>query len=104
VDTVNYRMRIDPKMHTVRAIPALRIARGDVDVDTTLPERRVVSIRLANTLTPILPVLAWRDEARWHVAGNTGHDGNYGILMQGYPDRSPIPEWRLYTLEAPPLC
>jgi len=100
---VKYRLRIDPKLHTVRATPALRLARGDVDVDSTLPERRVVSIEVSNTFKPVLPVLIWRDPRRWHAAGGTARGGDYGIIMNGDRDQRPE-EWRLYMLEAPPPC
>lgn len=99
-----YRLRIDPNRHTLRATPALQLRREDVDVDSSLPERLVVSIRPSNTFKPVMPLVAWRDERQWRAAGGTGRDGHHGVTMSGYRDRSPIQEWRFYMLEAPPRC
>jgi len=99
-----YRLRVDPRLHTLRATPALRLTRWDVDADSSLPQRRVVSFQPAKTLQPVMPLIVWRDERRWWAAGGTGRNGYYGVIMNEYRDQGQPEEWRFYMLEAPPPC
>lgn len=99
-----FRLIVDPVRHTLRMSPALRLTRAEIETDSIRPERLVVSFWPSEQLQPVMPLMIRRDSVRWVGSGGVGMEGRISMSFGSYRERAPIEEWRVYPLDAPPVC